>query len=410
MTRVLPFAAVLLCAGACSSPSRSPAVPVDAQDRAAIPEFNGVRSWADKLDEPFLEELRMASARELADRNGGAESTAVPVAHYLAISGGGANGAYGAGVLCGWTEAGTRPEFKVVTGISTGALTAPFAFLGPAHDETLRRVYTTLRTKDVVKERNLLAGLIGDSLTDYAPLKRLIARTVDEQVLQAIAAEYHRGRILLVGTTNLDAERGVIWNVTAIAASGHPQALRLVHQILLASSAIPAAFPPVMIDVEADGRRYQEMHVDGGALSQVFFYPPSVQLSSEQIGGVRARKVYVLRNARLSPQWEEVERNTLKIASRAIDSLILTQGLGDLYRIYLTSVRDDVDFNLTYIPETFQHVTREPFDPVYMTALFEVGRTASLNGSAWSKSPPGFALPDTRRAPTLVPATNKEGS
>jgi predicted acylesterase/phospholipase RssA len=409
MTRLLPLAAVLLCAGACSTPSRKPAVPVDAQDRAAIVEFHGIRTWADKLDQPFLEELKAASAREIADRRGGAESTAVPVAHYLAISGGGANGAYGAGVLCGWTETGTRPEFKVVTGISTGALTAPFAFLGPAHDETLRRVYTTLRTKDVVKERNILAGLIGDALADYTPLKRLIAQVVDEQLLQAIAAEHHRGRILLIGTTNLDAQRGVVWNVTAIAASGHTQALRLVHQILLASSAIPAAFPPVMIDVEADGRRFQEMHVDGGALSQVFFYPPSVQLTSEKTGVDRARKVYVVRNARLSPQWEEVERSTLKIASRAIDSLILTQGLGDLYRMYLTSMRDDVDFNLTYIPETFRDVPREPFDPVYTTALFEVGRAAVLNGSAWSKSPPGFALPDTRRAPTLVPAT-KEGS
>src|SRR5262249_31665013 len=164
-------------------------------------------------------------------------------------------------LLCGWTAADTRPEFKIVTGISTGALTAPFAFLGPEYDGTLREVYTTIRTKDIIEPRSTLSGIIGDALADNTPLLRLLRRKGDDRVMQAIAAEYQRGRVLLVGTTNLDAQRGVVWNVTAIAASGNPRALALIHQILLASAAIPAAFPPIMIDVEVDGRRYQEMHV-----------------------------------------------------------------------------------------------------------------------------------------------------
>jgi Patatin-like phospholipase len=405
-TPLAAAASLALFVTACSTPSRGPAVPADAQDRAVIPQFHAIRSWADRMDDAFLEEIKTSASREIAEKRGEGESGPMRAADYLAISGGGANGAYGAGVLCGWTETGTRPEFKVVTGISTGALSAPFAFLGPAHDETLRRVYTTLRTKDVAKTRNVIEGFLGDALTDYAPLKRLLAREVHAGILQAIADEYHRGRILLIGTTDLDAQRGVMWNVTAIAASGHPRALALVHQILLASAAIPAAFPPVMIDVEVDGRRHQEMHVDGGALSQVFFYPPSLRLTSEEAGVDRVRRLYVIRNSRLSPQWAQVPRQTLTIASRAIDSLILTQGLGDLYRIFLTSLRDKIEFNLAFIPEDFREQPREAFDPAYMLKLFEVGRAATVAGTVWSKSPPGFALPETRTSPSLAPSKN----
>jgi predicted acylesterase/phospholipase RssA len=396
-------AASLLFLGGCATPTRGPAVPADAQDRAVIPEFHAIRSWADQLDEPFLDEIKRAAEREVADRRARGEPDKLPVADFLAISGGGANGAYGAGLLQGWSETGTRPEFKVVTGISTGALTAPFAFLGSAHDETLRRVYTTVRTKDIARSRSMLAALFDDALTDYEPLKGLLARTVDASVLQAIAGEYQRGRLLLIGTTNLDSQRGVVWNVTAIAASGHPRALALVHQILLASAAIPAAFPPVMIDVDVDGRRYQEMHVDGGAVSQVFFYPPTLRLTSEQTGVERSRRLWVIRNARLAPVWSHTDRKTLSIAGRAIDSLILSQGLGDLYRIYATSRRDHVEFKLAHIPDDFHETPKEAFDPPYMQKLFDVGRTAAMNGSAWVTAPPGFELPETRENPTLAP-------
>src|SRR6185503_11119060 len=145
---------------------------------------------------------------------------------------------------------------------------------------------------------------------------------------------------------DLDARQPVIWNVGNIAASGSSDALRLFRSILLASAAIPGAFPPTLVDVEADGKRYQEMHVDGGASSQVFLYPPSMGQVAARMGEgmVRTGRVYVLRNSAFAPTYSPVERRTINIAARAIDSLITTQGFGDLYRIYATTQQDKLDF------------------------------------------------------------------
>ena len=322
----------------------------------------------------------------------GTRAAALPPADFLAISGGGEDGAFGAGLLVGWSAAGTRPRFKGVTGISTGALTAPFAFLGPAYDSKLREVYTTIAGKDILRSNGLLdAVFFNDSLADTAPLRRTVARYFDQAVLDAIAAEYRKGRVLLIGTTNLDARRPVIWDIGKIAISGRPEALALVQRILIASAAIPGAFPPVMIDVEAEGKHYQEMHVDGGASTQVFAYPPS--LNARATGIVRERRLYVIRNARLDPDWAQVDRATLTIAGRAISSLIQTQGVGDLYRIYLTCQRDGVDFNLAYIPKTFTRQLKEPFETAYMQDLFEVGYDLAAKGYPWAKSPPGYITP-----------------
>ncbi|MGE5767460.1 MAG: patatin-like phospholipase family protein, partial [Bacteroidota bacterium] len=201
-----------------------------------------------------------------------------------------------------------------------------------------------------------------------------------------------KGRILLIGTTNLDSMRPVMWSIGAIANSGQPNRLKLVQDILVASAAIPGAFPPMMIEVSADGRTYQEMHVDGGATAQVFVYPPSLNLhaSDEAKGYSRERHLYVIRNARLDPNWAQVERSTMSIAGRAITALIQTQGLGDLYRIYLTSQRDNFDFKLAHIPRTFSRELAEPFDSGYMAELFQLGYDMAVKGYPWEKAPPGF--------------------
>jgi len=210
--------------------------------------------------------------------------------------------------------------------------------------------------------------------------------------LQDIAAEYAKGRLLLIGTTNLDAHRGVIWNIGKIAESGHPKALDLLHNILLASSAVPGAFPPVLVEVEAQGQRFQEMHVDGGASAQVFVYPPQFKLDElgAAAGVTRVRKLYVIRNAQLDPGWSEVERRTLSIAGRAIASLIQAQGRGDLFRLSAIAQRDQVDFNLAYIPSTFKAPHREEFDNEYMRQLFQVGYDLARKGYPWAKTPPGM--------------------
>jgi hypothetical protein len=390
--RFLPALLGAAALGSCG-PQRGPAVPEDLAGDATALGNPAFRTWDDALNEPFLGELVLAAQRELA-RADPSGSGALPPAYYLAISGGGADGAFGAGLLCGWTALGTRPEFHVVTGISTGALTAPFAFLGPEYDEELRTVYTTVGTRQVFRFRGMMSALFSDALTDTTPLRRLMESLVDEEMMRDIAREHARGRVLVVATTNLDADRGMIWNIGLIAASGDPGALRLIQDVLMASAAIPAAFPPVMIDVEAAGKRYQEMHVDGAAKAQVFLYPPSLELKSESLarGIQRERVAFVIRNARLGPNWAETRRRALSIAGRAIGALIHSQGIGDLFRIYLITRRDHVDFNLAYIPESFRSEPAEHFDPVFMSELFDLGFTAASapGGYPWTTKPPGW--------------------
>lgn len=377
----------------CAAPTRRQAVPVDLQDEAVIAGMSpAIRTWGAAVTPAFQEELVKSVQREQAYRASVGQTGPLPPADYLAISGGGANGAFTAGLLNGWTAAGNRPEFKAVTGISTGALVAPFAYLGPEYDATLRKFYTGVTTKQILTPRHKLAALNDDALTDNAPLRRLIADLVDTKLLEGIAAEYAKGRILFIGTTNLDAQRGVIWNVGAIAASGHPNARKLIHDILIASAAIPAAFPPVMLDVQVDGRAYQEMHVDGGTVTQVFLYPPALKLRevADAAGATRERRVYIIRNARLQADWAETPRQTLSIAGRAVSSLIATQGLGDLYRTYLNAQRDGIDYNLAFIPSEFTLQPKEAFDREYMQKLFDVGFEMGKKGGFWTKMPPAF--------------------
>lgn len=373
--------------------SRGPAVPREYTTLATVPGVQACRIWADGTDMEPLRRLMLDSIdREVADHSDSGHAGPLPPAYFLAISGGGADGAYGAGIICAWTETGRRPQFRVVTGISTGALTAPFAFLGPQYDNVLREMYTTVRTDRIMTMRWMLAPLFDDAAADTAPLRKLLSTYVDEKLLRAIAAEYAKGRLLLIGTTNLDARRAVIWDIGAIASSNAPGAVELVRKILIASAAIPGAFPPVMIDVEFNGSKFQEMHVDGGAMRQAFLYPSGLHLGREsaQRHLERDRYAFIIRNARLDPDWAETQRQTFKIASRAISALIASQGVGDLYRMYLTTRRDGIDFNLAFIPEEFNLVPKEDFDPAYMKPLFELGRRELLEGRAWHKVPPGY--------------------
>ncbi|MCC8986809.1 MAG: patatin-like phospholipase family protein [Candidatus Contendobacter sp.] len=391
---------VLLLAPGCATPPRQPAVPDQLQNQALIPGLEKIRYRIGNPDDiaemerEGIESIKREEAYLAASGHHGP----LPPAVFLAISGGGDNGAFGAGLLNGWTAAGTRPTFKMVTGVSTGALTAPFAFAGPAYDATLKAVYTTISAKDILEPRSLLAALTSDAMADNHPLWKLIGKYVDQALLDVIAAEYAKGRLLLVGTTDLDARRAIIWNLTKIAASRHPRALELFRTLMVASAAIPGAFPPTMIDVEVGGQPYQEMHVDGGAMAQVFVYPPSLHLKDEtrRLGlKPRERRVYVIRNSRLDPEWSQVERSTMTIAGRAISSLIHTQGIGDLYRIYLTTQRDGVDFNLAFIPDSFNAPHTEDFDTEFMRQLYAVGYDMAAKGYPWQKKPPGFTAPSS---------------
>jgi predicted acylesterase/phospholipase RssA len=319
----------------------------------------------------------------------------VAAAHFLALSGGADDGAFGAGVLTGWTESGTRPRFDVVTGISAGALIAPFAFLGPDYDASLRALFTEVSQRDIaVLGRIAISLLFSNAIADTSPLADLIARHADERMMEAIAVEHARGRLLLIGTTNLDIGRPVVWNIGALAASRHPEALGLFRRILLASASIPGAFPPVLIDAEADGRRFQEMHVDGGASTQVFLYPPAFEARTvvPTRAGTPPRTVWVIRNGRVDVTVGEAPRGLLSITARSAATLLHHSGIGDLHRIFLVAQRDAMAFRLQVIGAEFQAPRAEPFDPAYMGALFEYGRARGREPGSWLSNTPTVGL------------------
>jgi hypothetical protein len=320
----------------------------------------------------------------------GKSTDILPAAHMLAVSGGGDAGAFAAGLVAGWTTHGTRPVFKFVTGISAGALVAPFAFLGSEYDGVIRFVSNAIGPKDIFHSRNVLTRFASDGIADSKPLSRLIATNVTPEILAAIATEYAKGRILLIGTTDLDSGRPVTWNMGAIAASKTPGALDLFRNIMLASMSIPGAVSPVMIDVEVDGKQFHEMHVDGGVITQVFLYPSSTIMSLSKSTGAPLRldrHFYVIRNGTMEPQWSGTKRRTLNIGGRAISALLQTQGISDLERIYRMAQQDGADFNLAYISADFDVTHDRKFDGEYMKRLFDYSFQLSAKGYPWSKTP-----------------------
>ena len=231
-----------------------------------------------------------------------------------------------------------------------------------------------------------------DSLASDSPLQRLIARYVTQQMIEKIAIEYRKGRMLLIGTTNLDAQRPVIWDIGAIAVSARADALALVRRIILASASIPGAFPPVQVQVDADGKDYNEIHVDGGVTRQVFLFPPGYDPKEVDaaLEWKPARHAYIIRNGKIDPHFEVTQLELLPIAERSISTLIKTQGIGDLYRIYTVCLRYHVDYNVAYIPGSFSVTSTSAFDPKYMNALFDLAYRESSSGFRWHKQPPGL--------------------
>jgi predicted acylesterase/phospholipase RssA len=378
------------------------------EEQLQIPGLPGVRAWGDVPSVSLQESAKESLEQEKAANHG----VLLPVVYALALSGGGEDGAFGAGILCGWSQAGTRPQFKLVTGISTGSLMAPFAFLGPAYDHVLKEAYTTVSDKDIYKAHKPLAILLSlanirplPALTENKPMEQLVARLVDGKVLEAVAEEHRKGRRLLMGTTQMDAQRLVIWNMGAIANSGHPKALELFRKIMVASASIPGFFPPQYFEVEAGGGRYQEMHGDGGVMTEVMLYENAIKPFS--IGGQRDRKLYIIRNELVYPEWKKVKPQLKDIATRAIDSLIKSQGIGDLFRLYTYAKRDDLDYNLAFIPKDFTARSTTEFDTAYMNALFQVGYQMACCGYPWSKYPPDYNPNKYERKP--APALSGKG-
>lgn len=372
------------------------AAPIALAEKASMVGFSDIRFYPYTNPAPARRMLETAFLTETPESYE-EQADGSRVYSYLSISGGGSDGAFGAGLLNGWTETGQRPHFKVVTGVSTGALIAPFAFLGPEYDETLKKSYTTVDASRIFTVRSLLAILWSESLTDTAPLRDMVASYIDENVLDAVAREHAKGRRLLVATSNLDIEQPVFWDMGAIASSKDPKRLDLFRTVMIASAAIPAVFPPAMINVEIDGKQYDEMHADGGVFLQSFSIASvvnlqeAIQAAHPDYTGKIVQRLYIIRNGRVTPEPNPVERSLGGITLRAIGTMLKMSGINDLYRLYLTSEHDNVEFRYIAIPPDFETKTREQFVEAEMIRQFDFGHEMALKGIPWQTTPPGYA-------------------
>jgi predicted acylesterase/phospholipase RssA len=391
LAALLAAALALMLAGCATAPDRL-AVPAQLSSEAAVPGLADVRVWGDAhFSHALLQaELPNLKAKYQERAKASPQGAALPVSNLLALSGGADDGAFGAGLLVGWSEHGDRPEFDLVTGISAGALIAPFAFLGRSYDKQLAGLFTSYGADDIY-QLSILSGIFGgNALADSAPLARLIEEYVDAAFLRSVAAERAKGRFLLVGTTNLDAQRPVYWDMGRIAQKGDKRALELFRRVLLASASIPGVFPPVLVEVEAGGQVYQEMHVDGGTTREVFFTIADFRFADiDKALGVKVRRrLWIIRNGKIEPEYKAMPETTLAIAQRSLETLTKSRGIGDLARMYTRARADKIDYNLAAIPADFDVKHPMPFDRAYMLALYELGRARGRDGYAWAKAPP----------------------
>jgi hypothetical protein len=368
-------------------------VPPALTEKAIIPGMPEIRGYAFMEDSPIQISL-LESLKQEGKDDYPVSADGVKTYPILAISGGSANGAYGAGLLKGWSKAGTRPVFKVVTGVSTGAITAPLAFLGSEYDNLVEEIYTTVSTKDVMRPKMPFAVIFSDSLASNKPLEKYIRMIATPEILKKIAEEHLRGRRLYVGTVNLDAQKFVVWDMGAIAIRGDE---KLFEDVIIASSSIPIAFPPVYFHVEADGKKYDEMHVDGGTMTQVFglfgisrYLGPAVKKAGFDPTKIKG-KTYVIRNGYVSSRNQSVKDTLSAIASRSIDTMVDSQAIGDIYRMFAHARMRGADYNLAYIPADLVPENKEMFDKHEMRRLFARGYDDALKGYDWQKAPPGWS-------------------
>lgn len=370
--RGLAVAALCILAAGCATVERV-AYTQKEQIAAVVPGFPDARFWA---DDPVIAQRSSALAPSV---------TKQPT--ILALSGGGADGAFGAGLLSGWTARGNRPQFTIVTGASAGALIAPFAYLGPGYDEVLRSVFASGEMENFLQFDGV-SGLVGAGLFKAAPLRALIAKYVDSATLEAVALQYRTGRKLFIVTTNLDAQRTAIWDMGRIASSGHPKALDLFRNVLEASASIPGIFSPVLIEVEADGKTFSEMHVDGGVTANIMVVPEAILIANKAALPQALRpKVYIVMNGKLDPYFEVVTPRTLQIAIRSFETSVRANTRNTLLATYEFSKRRNWQINLAAIEDTVPNQAKPGFDTAYMRGLFEYGYERGKSGQLWQANP-----------------------
>ncbi|AKQ42978.1 conserved exported hypothetical protein [Aurantiacibacter atlanticus] len=373
LTLLLPISLAL--SGCTTWPDRIPHTEAQAA-MAQVPGFASIRYWADAPAATFT----------MMREDMAVDATIARPDTLLALSGGADDGAYAAGFLKGWSDTGDRPQFTLVSGVSTGALIAPFAFLGSDHDDKLRAFFTEISRKDIYRQRGIVGLLTRPSAADANPLKLLIAQNIDSSLLDAIAIEHGRGRRLLVQTTNLDAARGVIWDMGAIAQSTHPHRLELFREVLLASASVPGLFAPVMIEVTgSDEERFSEMHVDGATTAGFLAVPESMALSRDHKSRTGQDRIFVIMNGRLRPQYELVEASIFPIITRALSTVLSAHDRSILVNVQNFAANNDIGFAMSYIGADFDFETDELFSQPYMNALYDHGIERGRAGD-WSNS------------------------
>ncbi|MCK1740868.1 patatin-like phospholipase family protein [Bradyrhizobium sp. 139] len=364
---------VLTCSlalAACTSLPRAPYTAAEASTSRVL-DIDGLRRYADEPVTKFSFE----------------KDTSTATKSYLALSGGGADGAYGVGVLNGWTAARTRPTFSIVSGVSTGGLIAPFAYLGSQYDDTLRELYTSGIAESLLSDPSIMRVLFGSGLFGNTRLRELVARYVGPEIMAQVARENAKGRKLLVVTTDLDTQRTAIWDMGKIAAVGTPEALKLFRDVMAASASIPLVFPPIMIDAEGQGRRFQEMHVDGGVTAPVLTLPEAL-LSQDRLPGNARMNIYILVNKKIERNFELVSNSTIDVASRSLSSITQSQTRSIIFSTYDFAKRNHLGFHLSYIARDYPAPPSEGFDTAYMRALYQYGYEKAASGQAWTSALP----------------------
>jgi hypothetical protein len=376
------------------------AVPVGFEGKVTISGMSDIRSDIDDSDPVVMQKSLIDSFKEEDKNDYPGNALGVKTYPVLAVSGGGAKGAYGAGLLKGWSEEGSRPLFKIITGVSSGAIIALYTFLGNDYDAQLEMFFTTTSTKDIM-EQNYFSMLFGNSLMSSAPLEKMISKMIDEKLLAKVAEQHKRGRRLFVGTANIDAQEFVVWDMGALACKGGTDSVKLFRKILMASCAIPMTYPPVHFKVTSDlGKIYDEMHVDGGTIRGVFYID---RLTKNMEGAAKAfgadpskyrPRIYILSNEYMTPNRTVVEDTLIGISLRSLDTVVAAANNGDIYRLYAIAKKRGLDFNLAYVPSDLKPDAKEAFDIKEMRRFFDRGYSDAINGYKWHKTPPGYAAED----------------
>lgn len=326
----------------------------------------------------------------------------------LALSGGGANGAYGAGVMVGWSQAGNRPDFEVVTGVSTGALIAPFVFAGQRFDPALEHAYTGGQTDELLKSRGLYALML-PGVFKPEPLTNLVLNNISPELLAAIAEEHSKGRRLYVSTTSLDTQTQVVWDMGAIAQRDDDASRLLFVNVLIASASIPGAFPPVLLDVEHDGRRIQELHVDGGTVSSFLVVPQALLLDTPENRPLGEARVWIVVNGKWDPRFEVARISAVSIAARSFDTMMKALQRADLTAITQFAHRHNMSLSVAAIPDDAEANTLD-FTQAHMTDLFQTGENEARAGRAFDQRvDPSQSRSQRRRPAEAAPADAPKG-